>query len=624
MLRLALCLILALWSLAASGAAGEQVRALMGSLGQCQLDRAETLLAEGADPNFILQPAPTFVLTAASAVCGEKCSAEAFALLIRHGFDVNLAPQSEPQMTPLFHCLSASDAAGSRYLIKHGADLARIETEPLRLFGRGFSRAGRSPDAVVAQAINEELARRAAKEVKAPEPRKPIYPDPHPEVPPPEPGGVYTPGTQISGPCAHYGWIPENAGCGDSGEEVFIGTKIVTQGWDAAIGPADGCKPVELPPLPGTYRVVVFETRTHWVGDNCYQNIGKVYFSRKSQSIEHPGYTFEVVSAKEAGQKPKSGIVRIMEPVEGDQFAFDDSHPTGELVLSVLAKYAGDNTSVEFSTDSLGDSEIRIVPASNPPKGTARATIIIRGLPPSNGDFGTFTIRAKGNVAGTDSVRVKLFYDPAARNHPGHGNPLYTGTPNWFYYWSQTRAGKPVNYRYKPVLRECKKGSRPAQGRYVHNKDTLYISDAVFTGPCMRRVAGAPDAGKQSTGIDCFAEIVRHENVHRREYQSWWGPHGVRLPECEYDDIPGSLYRKLAGLDSDRDLVPDDVERRLAARGCDAHNSHSCLGRPDPRLLDVEMNAYIEAWRQWRIGTSDKEDWSKCGKQWHDRSVCPY
>jgi len=476
---------------------------------------------------------------------------------------------------------------------------------------------------VVAEAIRKELERRGANTAKLLEPRKPIHPDQDPEVPPPEPGGVYAPGTRIGGQCAHYGWIPKDAGCGASGEEVFVGTRIVTQGWDAIIGPANGCKPVELPPLPGRYRVIVLENRTKWVGDKCYPNLGKVYFSKKPQKVKKREYTFDVVLPEEAGQKPKSGTVRIVDPAEGDQFAFDDSYPTGELVLSVLAKYAGDNTSVEFSTDALGDSEIRIVPASNAPKGTARATIIIRGLPPANGDFGSFTIRAKGNVAGTDSVRVELFYDPAARNHPGHGNPVYAGTPNWFYYWSQTRAGKPMNYRYKPVIKACT-GSGKVQGRYVHAEDTLYISDAVFTGPCARRVAGAPDGGQQARGIDCFAEVVRHENVHRKEYQAWWGPHGVRLPECGLDDITGSLYRKLTGLDSDLDLVPDEVERRLSARGCDPHNKRSCMGRPDPRLLDVEMNAYTEAWKQWRIGSGDQEDWSKCGKQWKDRSVCSH
>ena len=616
-----LVVILAAWSLAAPGAGDNQARTLMKYLGQCRLDRAQALLAQGADPNFSLQIGPDYALNAASAVCGKRCSAEALALLIKHGFDVNLASEGARQMTPLFHCLSAFDAAGSRVLIEHGADLAPIETGPLKLFALGFSPAGRSADPFLAQAINKELARRGAKEVKAPGPRKPIYPDPNPEVPPPEPGGVYAPGTLVSGPCAHYGMMPDKLSCGDSGVEVFVATKIITGDWDKPIGPADGCKAVELPPLPGTYKVWTVEIRERWWVEKCYK--GKVLKVGRKSSKKETSYTFQVSQPDNTQKKPESGIVRIMEPVEGDQFSFNDSHPTGELVLSVLAKYAGDNTSVEFSTDSLGDSEIRIVPASNPPKGTARATIIIRGLPPSNGDFGSFTIRAKGNVAGTDSVRVKLFYDPAARNHPGHGNPLYTGTPNWFYYWSQTRAGKPVNYRYKPVIKACT-GSGTVQGRYVHDKDTLYVSDAVFTGPCTRRVAGAPDAGKQARGIDCFAEVVRHENVHRREYQSWWGPHGVRLPECEYDDIPGSLYRKFAGLDSDRDLVPDDVERRLGARGCDPHNGYSCQGRPDPKLLDVEMNAYTEAWRQWRIGSSDKEDWSKCGKQWHDRSVCPY
>ena len=102
-------------------------------------------------------------------------------------------------------------------------------------------------------------------------------------APLPENDGVYAAGQLVGGPCSHVGQIPRNAGCGASGREIFIGTRYSTQGWSDSVGPPL-CAPVQLPPLPGTFKATVIRTETEWRGDKCYENIGKVYFSKESSS----------------------------------------------------------------------------------------------------------------------------------------------------------------------------------------------------------------------------------------------------------------------------------------------------------------------------------------------------
>jgi ankyrin repeat protein len=48
-------------------------------------------------------------------------------------------------------------------------------------------------------------------------------------APLPEKDKVYEAGTVVGGPCMHTGQIPRDAGCGDSGTEVFIGTRYSSQ-----------------------------------------------------------------------------------------------------------------------------------------------------------------------------------------------------------------------------------------------------------------------------------------------------------------------------------------------------------------------------------------------------------
>ena len=75
-------------------------------------------------------------------------------------------------------------------------------------------------------------------------------------------------------------------------------------------------------------------------------------------------------------------------------------------------------------------------------------------------------------------------------------------------------------------------------------------------------------------------------------------------------------------MDFDGDLVPDKVENELTGKDCSKWDPTSCDGRPKDSLFDNEMNAYWIGW-EWPVGFADSEDWSWCGKQWNDVSVCP-
>ena len=136
-------------------------------------------------------------------------------------------------------------------------------------------------------------------------------------VPPSRPDKVYRAGATIGGPCQHSGRIPRDAGCGASGTEIFIGTRVSTTGWSDAVGPPL-CEPVTLPPLPGEYTVTVMSTASEWSGDNCYESIGKVYFSKKNTSTTST-HSFTVKKCKPGEERMADS--KDYDPIEQEGFA---------------------------------------------------------------------------------------------------------------------------------------------------------------------------------------------------------------------------------------------------------------------------------------------------------------
>ena len=131
-------------------------------------------------------------------------------------------------------------------------------------------------------------------------------------------------------------------------------------------------------------------------------------------------------------------------------------------------------------------------------------------------------------------------------------------------------------------------------------------------------------------GIDCFAEMVRHETQHKRERHEWWGALDPKAARVGAEAACAGTLLSLCDAwqaykrdhDWDLDLVPNTVEQNLASsRGCDWQDRASCSGRPGG-MIDLEMDAYNVGWG-WIPGGANTEDWSRCGKQWADASVCP-
>ena len=48
---------------------------------------------------------------------------------------------------------------------------------------------------------------------------------------------------------------------------------------------------------------------------------------------------------------------------------------------------------------------------------------------------------------------------------------------------------------------------------------------------------------------------------------------------------------------------------------------YSCAQRPFKGSIDSEIFAYYVGWK-WPVGKADREDWSRCGKQWRNASAC--
>ena len=401
------------------------------------------------------------------------------------------------------------------------------------------------------------------------------------------------------------------------------------------------CKPITVVKL--TQFVIYTETdRLDWVWKCTFPNIpaDKCPWMTKIESpLKVTLKGTRVTIAKNAKPPPAPAkkhppSIEIVYPDKSDiakrQFTFDDANPA-TLKIYAEAKVSGDADSdkVTWKLEKIGNASVDIEP-----KHGNIVDITIKGLTNWNAQMGKKKLTA--SVAGkSDSTTIEVFFPPMATNHPG---PRAGKTPNWFYYWAQTQAGRGYSpeYRDKPL---CTKG---ALGNYYYRYDKIFLYKNTYKGICMNRMNG-----DTATGFDCYAETLRHEDVHQQELHEWWdhvpGVAGafvkkyLRLAgptECVaplVDQANKLFWNKVLSIDSDEDLVPNYIENNIA--GCDAHNPISCPGIPPQviakgkqigkRALDVEMDSYRISWKQWPLHHDDKEDWSWCGKQWKDPSVCP-
>lgn len=379
-----------------------------------------------------------------------------------------------------------------------------------------------------------------------------------------------------------------------------------------AVRPPD-CAPVELQ-VEGGYRMVTYRSKQTWRWECAHRNRGGECVRERKVVDESTGRR-EVAEVEVKGDAPappeepeERPCLEIVAPAAPAQASYSSGDP-GRLVIVAEAEVRGedlDPEEIRWGMEWIAGKEPTIEPETGP-----RVTITFEGLPPHNTDFGPRRLTA--SVGGArDSVGVEVFYDPTARNHPAVPG-RQEGTPNWYYYWSQTGAGKGVRHRYIPERRSkqvdpATGGGYPTLGQFSREEDLVYVTDLLFeTRTCTQREKAGK--GPNAWGIDCFAELLIHENQHLVDWKRWW-PEGGR----------GNFVESLNN-DADNDFVPRWYEGQRA--GCSDDAQRSCADLPPLEgITDLEINAYWAGW-EWTLGSVDDEDWSHCGKQWKDRSACP-
>ncbi|MEW6104182.1 MAG: hypothetical protein AB1630_10315, partial [bacterium] len=167
----------------------------------------------------------------------------------------------------------------------------------------------------------------------------------------------------------------------------------------------------------------------------------------------------------------------------------------------------------------------------------------------------------------TKSVQVRYFF-----NKDGNENP--SSDPNWYYYWSQTKANRGA-HRYS--------NRNDVYGYYERTKNYFYVCN----------LASGYNNETGNNGIDCFAETCIHENTHLTD---WWGfwPNGYDpSQDGDGDDIPDSLEPSLGFDPTKIDTNPfDQWDFDFAAYS-------------EPRAYAAEHT--------WTKGSADSEDWSAPG-----------
>ncbi|MDQ7010256.1 MAG: ankyrin repeat domain-containing protein [Mariprofundaceae bacterium] len=427
-----------------------------------------------------------------------------------------------------------------------------------------------------------------------------------------------------------------------SGTEKVVASSIFYEG-GRPVPKKEGCV-VDLG-LPGKYVVRTWRSTMKW-RQVCNYHLRGVGFESwlvgvKKDKPENSESEYTITVGGEA-KRPREKdekeppSIRIVKPAAGEQFAFDASAP-GVLEFEAEAVVEGDcDSAAAWKVEDVAGSKKRLTPEG------ASDTVKVRyeGLPPRNDAFGEKRIMASA-CGKSDSVTVEVFFPPKAKNHPGKGNGE---TPNWFYYWGQTSAGK----GFSPVYKESEACGSKAVGAYSFDGNKIYLFSGLYDGVCFER-----DDGKVAKGIDCYGETLIHESIHQQELGYWWnnvpnadpglmnyfvhnwnfiltdGPKPSSCTTGVWELLERRFRNWIASVDSDGDLVPDYIEKALA--GCDPHNAFSCPGVPANVMararsighkIDVDMNTYRISWKKWKIGSADKEDWSRCGKQWKDRSTC--
>lgn len=320
--------------------------------------------------------------------------------------------------------------------------------------------------------------------------------------------------------------------------------------------------------------------------------------------------------------------ISISSPSGGERFVFSADNP-GELRITAraVANPASMSDRISWSADPIDGSQLSYEPsnASGP-----EVTIIYKGLPEENGQFGTKGIYAKLDADGCKAearVPIRAFYPATVKNNPGGEYP------NWFYYWKQTRAanplGEPISLEYGGRFEsDCTDCSVPMlyKPMYMGGGGHKMITVCDLATICVKKKGGKrttpfeyelPLLSRDMTAadparvgkldgwrtvkyMDLFASGLIHELTHYRIDSMW---------------RRGKSIAELHAMDADWDGLPDFSEP--AMRFDPAKQQTYLASHPVLKGLkyDEEWLAY-ETQGQYPSGAFDSEDWAKPGKQW--------
>jgi len=219
---------------------------------------------------------------------------------------------------------------------------------------------------------------------------------------------------------------------------------------------------------------------------------------------------------------------KISKPRVGDKFTF--GLPSGEVSVSgieIVVRGEPAEGQQQYSSQMIWG----ITPQSGWTEVQGPTARLMRSsLYWSNSDFGDHTISVSYEdsslITHTGSVTVKVFFKKYDETNPGNVDP------NWYYYWSQTSATTGSHYYGGD--------NGNVDGEYFSGDNFFYIYDhASETSEVGGGYRSNRPAGIEVSGIDLFAVVCLHENLHQTHYFDW-------------------VATGLA--DSDGDWVPDAIE----------------------------------------------------------------
>lgn len=311
--------------------------------------------------------------------------------------------------------------------------------------------------------------------------------------------------------------------------------------------------------------------------------------------------------------------LEIISPQDKSRHVFSDEYLMSEhsnrLVLeleaaTVPAEYAD---SVEWTVPEIEGSTRTIIPASTSTPQGRKLSVVYKGLPANNAEFGRKTVKATlktGSCKIEKTREVQFFYPRDELNNPGRTYP------NWYYYWKQTPAARPfgqnvrIEYHCAGIpIDKCSCLQRGVVGQYnpyysgyktinvCNLRTNTWDQDTFFVQlPAVRRSKTNTLSERKFlpyTYIDTFAIAVMHEFTHFNNFHTFW-PDGWKESE-----------------DTDKDDIPDRLEVGMGFNP----------GLKQTYWRDIDLGGdeeflTLESTYDYQAGTFDEHDWAKPGKNW--------